>query len=282
MAHWGLLRCELNWAYDRVVDGGSLTWSYTPHPTPAWLIRKGRVTLEFADGVESYEEGTWLFPRQAPGNQTFSKGTHILSVRFHAEWPNGSPIFPRRVTHAFAAESIPALTPAAEALVQHVAGRFEQLGRQADLHGSLEEYFNLQPFLFRWIAAYYTTLTQQGVQPATLSHLHEKLRMAIEYLNSHPTSEPLREEKLARQVGLSVSQLNKIFAREAGASPTDFWNERRLRIARSRLLSPGESVKAIAYDLGFSAPANFSHWFRSHTGQSPRDYRHVNAAAPLV
>lgn len=282
LEHWSLLRCELYWAYDRVVAPQAREWSYLPHPAAAWLIRKGEVTLRFADHTETYTAGQWLFPRQAPALQHFSPGCHLLSLRFVAGWPDGKPLFPRQESLAFPSAELPALTEAAEALIGHVRGRFGQQGHRSDLQGTLCDYLLLQPVFYRWLAVWYETLVANGVQPNTLHRLHEKIAAALSYIHSYPLERPLREEAVARHVGLSVSQLNKIFARETGATPSHFWNERRLSVARSRLLVSQDSVKSIAYDLGYSTPANFSHWFKTHSGVSPREYRAQNAEAPQV
>ena len=276
LEHWGLLRCELYWAYDRPIVGKAKKWRYIPHPTAAWFIRKGEVTLEFEDRTETYTAGCWLFPRQANAFQSFAPGTHILSLRFLAEWPHGKPLFPREESLVLPAEDAPLLAEAAETLVAYVRGRYGQRGLRSDLRGNLADYLSLQPLFYRWIVAWYETLVRHGVPPNTLSRIHEKITAALDYIQSYPLDRPFREESVARQVGLSVSHLNKIFARETGASPTDFWNERRLRVARSRLLASGESIKSIAYDLGYSTPANFSHWFKTHLGLSPREYRAQN------
>ncbi len=47
----------------------------------------------------------------------------------------------------------------------------------------------------------------------------------------------------------------------------------RIEVAKSRLKSGPEKISSIAAGLGYSDPAHFSRFFRSQTGQSPREYR---------
>lgn len=281
-AHWSLLRCRLLWAYDRPLKNSPRRWDYVFHPTGAWFVRRGAVRLHFPGGSEHYASGQWVFPRHAAGEQEFTDNAHILSLRFLAEWPNGKTIFDHSKTIAIPEKKAPFLNKAAADLVAFVGTRFARDGRPNDLNTTLQEHFQLQSLFFMWLAAYHRTLQELGIAENTLDHFHEKLRLALYCLNNQLLSEPLRERELARQIGWSVSHLNKTFIREIGKTPTAFWNERRLNTARSKLVSETESIKAIAYELGFSTPENFSHWFRLHAGQPPRDYRRMNAVNPGV
>ena len=281
-AHWSLLRCRLSWAYDRPLKISPGRSNYVFHPTGAWLVRRGSVCLHFPEGPEHHGPGQWIFPRHAAGEQEFTDDAHILSLRFLAEWPNGKAVFDHSKTITIPERKAPLLNNAAAELVAFVGTRFARDGRPNDLNTTLQEHFQLQSLFFTWLAAYHHTLQGLGIRENTLNHFHQKLQLALYDLNNQLLSEPLREGELARRIGWSVSHLNKIFTREIGRTPTAFWNERRLNVARSKLVSETESIKAIAYELGFSTPENFSHWFRIHTGHAPRDYRRMNAAGPGV
>lgn len=78
--------------------------------------------------------------------------------------------------------------------------------------------------------------------------------------------------ELAEITGLSVRQLARGFRASRGVPLGRHVEQRRLEHAKRRLAG-GESVKAIAHALGFSAPANFSYAFRRATGLTPRQYR---------
>lgn len=273
--HWGLLRCQPVWAYDRVLEDTPRRWHYTEYPTAAWFIRRGDLRLFYEDGAEEYGEGAWVFPRNAPAEQEFGKGCHIISIRFLAEWPDGRPLFSRDRSISFPHAQAPELMGAAEALVNAFSRQSHKI-RFIHYSSSLQNYLKIQPTFFSWIALWYDSMLQSGCQLTFLNHWHEKLRQAVLQLENQPLSEPFQEKQLARQIGWSVSHLNKVFAKNVGRSPAALWNERRLNAAKSRLTSESESIKIISYELGFSSPASFTHWFRSHTGKAPRSYRQIN------
>jgi AraC-like DNA-binding protein len=46
-----------------------------------------------------------------------------------------------------------------------------------------------------------------------------------------------------------------------------------------RLISKGESLISVALDLGFSAPSNFSRFFKEHTGVTPSTFQRAASGA---
>lgn len=274
MDHWRLLRTHLFWAYDRPLLRAQRRWEYDSYPAAAWLIRKGTVTLDFEGESEHYGEGTWVFPKFAPGMQEFSSDAHVLSVRFALQWPNGEHLFDRSKSLAVPEGELTAFTRASVDLVQFITARLpSRTGAQSFLHGTLEEYLHLQPVFSAWIGAYYTLFRQSGRSLITLNHLHEKTHQAIHYLDHRPLSLAFQEAELASEVGLSSSHLHKIFLKEIRMTPAAYWNNRKLTATKSKLAGSSQSIKAIAYEMGFSSPENFTHWFRSQTQQSPSQFR---------
>ena len=77
---------------------------------------------------------------------------------------------------------------------------------------------------------------------------------------------------MAHRVGLSVSQLNRLFAHQMGISPRRYADSRRLEKGRQLLHLNRHSIKEVAAELGFSSLPHFSAWFRRMEGMSPREY----------
>ncbi len=284
MEHWRLLKCHLFWAYDRPLTRVPRRWEYAPYPSAAWLLRKGWAVIEYSDGVkERYEAGNWVLPRSAQGVQEFSEDAHVLSIRFLFEWPNGEPLFPRARSIILPEKEQPAFTLASEKLVEFVTARFPmRSGAQSFLHGTLREYLHLQPVFSAWSAAYYDMLHDHGLSATSLHHLHEKVRQAIAHLDERSLSTGFHENDLADEVGLSSSYLHKVFLKEIGMTPMAYWNDRKLAATKSRLVGSTQSIKAIAYEMGFSSPENFTHWFRTRTGQSPSQFREAHQGTRLL
>jgi AraC family transcriptional regulator len=77
--------------------------------------------------------------------------------------------------------------------------------------------------------------------------------------------------ELAGLCGVSVRQLTRGFRVSRGCSIGEYIAERRIAHARQSLLG-GESIKAIAYSLGFATPSSFCYAFRKATGETPRQF----------
>jgi AraC family transcriptional regulator len=77
--------------------------------------------------------------------------------------------------------------------------------------------------------------------------------------------------ELARLCDISTRQLQRHFRRNFHCSPQNWLNERRLFVARSLLLS-GESVKKVAFNLGFKQPSHFCRQFKSRNKITPSQF----------
>lgn len=91
----------------------------------------------------------------------------------------------------------------------------------------------------------------------------------IEYNYAHP----LTIEEVARQAGVSRSQLYRGFMDQFGCSPKEYLNRIRLSQAKLLLLRGDLSVGAVARSCGFDDPLYFSRIFRRETGITPMEYR---------
>jgi AraC-like DNA-binding protein len=84
-------------------------------------------------------------------------------------------------------------------------------------------------------------------------------------------------QEYAEQLAVSADYLNVSIKSLTGKSVKEHIQS-RITIAAKRLLLFAElTTKEIAYELGFSAPANFSQFFKKCTGQSPSDFRKKQA-----
>lgn len=80
-------------------------------------------------------------------------------------------------------------------------------------------------------------------------------------------------QQYAEQLNVSADYLNATIKSLTG-KPVKEHIQSRITVAAKRLLLFAElTAKEIAYELGFSAPANFSQFFKKCTGQSPSEFR---------
>lgn len=97
-----------------------------------------------------------------------------------------------------------------------------------------------------------------------------RLRLIDERLSDDPASPSLGE--LASLCNMSVRQLTRGFKVSRGCSIGDYVERRRMETAK-RLLVAGESVKTIAFNMGFASPSSFTFAFRRAVGSSPSNFR---------
>ena len=123
----------------------------------------------------------------------------------------------------------------------------------------------------------YTLLTGQphnhaGVlssRPRSAEPRH--VRRIAEYLDAH-AAEPVSLAELQAVAGVSIRAIHAGFRTYRGCTPMAFLRQRRLELARTRLLSsPGATVTEIALQCGFEHLGRFSALYRARFGESPAD-----------
>lgn len=80
-------------------------------------------------------------------------------------------------------------------------------------------------------------------------------------------------EKLAEQLNISYSWFRKIFRDYTGHPPAKYFMLVKLRHAQSLLANTQESIKEIAFSLGFKSTEHFYTTFKRVTGYTPNVYR---------
>lgn len=114
---------------------------------------------------------------------------------------------------------------------------------------------------------YYTQITDLpktgGLAPWRLRLIDERLR---------EVRKPPTLAELAETCSLSVRQLTRAFRVSRSCSIAEYVSQNRIEGAKRCLLA-GESVKSIAYSMGFASPSSFCYAFRKATGETPLQYR---------
>jgi transcriptional regulator GlxA family with amidase domain len=85
--------------------------------------------------------------------------------------------------------------------------------------------------------------------------------------------EPLPLDEIARLVGVSRRQIERLFKRYIGKVPVRYYLELRLNRARQLLLQTTMSVMEVAVACGFQSPPHFSKCYREFFGHSPTQER---------
>ena len=123
-----------------------------------------------------------------------------------------------------------------------------------------------------------------------LRHAHESLRAQSRTRQKLPSDRRLAQaegfvrdnlasalsvEGIAAHVGISRSQLSRLFERDLGTSPAAYLRDMRVRRAQKLLEGSTLSVKEVAAACGFACPHHFHRVFRESTGRTPGQVRGV-------
>ena len=110
--------------------------------------------------------------------------------------------------------------------------------------------------------------------------LDHRLRAAIAHMRAN-VSEKTTIDEIAAKVGLSRAHFFALFRDQLHTTPQVFWSGVRVEEAMRRVSEGGE-LTDVALDLGFSAPGNFSRFFKEHTGISPSIFKRATRAPSPV
>jgi len=103
---------------------------------------------------------------------------------------------------------------------------------------------------------------------------HPKLISVISEMEAN-LEEPLNQAELALGAALSTRQLERLFRKYLGVTPTRYYLNLRLQRARQLLLQTTMSILSVALACGFVSASHFSKCYRECFGKTPRAERAV-------
>lgn len=110
--------------------------------------------------------------------------------------------------------------------------------------------------------------TQRLSIPTRIGVRHPKLSRVIQMMEQN-IEEPISPAVLAKDVGMSTRQLERLFRRYLSRSPKRYYMELRLQKARNLLMQTDMTVINVALACGFASPSHFSKCYRSHYDTTP-------------
>ena len=121
-------------------------------------------------------------------------------------------------------------------------------------------------------------------RPTTGGLASWRLRLIDERLSDDSSPDGRGAPTLAELAAIcnnSIRQLTRGFRISRGCSIGDYIEQRRMESAK-RLLATGESVKGVAFAMGFASPSSFTFAFRRAVGVSPSHFRQRQLPGSLV
>jgi len=232
-----------------------------------------------ASGADNYYAvlqmaGTSLIEHQdarielQPGDLTLIDAARPLNMHFHEQSRQLSMILPRALVESGTrgaavecAKRICAQTPLA------VIARQMMLEAARMQHLAIPESQAVLDAL--------VTLLRPAIAQDSVSGSHERLlRKALALIDQHIASESLAPEFIAREVGISMRSLYRIFAKR-GLVIAQYIRNRRLDFCAESLRNPAmdQKVSTLGYAWGFSDSSYFSTAFKARFGLTPGEYR---------
>ncbi len=114
-----------------------------------------------------------------------------------------------------------------------------------------------------------------------LGNSQPKLVDAVQLMEAN-LEEPMSLDEVARHVGLSRRQLERLFQKHLNCVPTRYYLDLRLARARQLLLQTGMSIVEVAFACGFVSAPHFSKCYRDFFGIPPRDERRTRPSMDAV
>ena len=114
-------------------------------------------------------------------------------------------------------------------------------------------------------------LNYQASNATDITILKNPVFQLIKLMNNNENyNKPLND--LIAQTHYSVSRINKLFKRETGKSPGQYFLEKKMQYAKTLLSDTSLTIIEISYKVGYSSYAHFSVKFREMFGIPPKEY----------
>lgn len=233
----------------------------------SWYIRSGSVTLTTDRATRLVKPGHWvLLDPFIIRTHGFTPGTRILSIAHQIEWRGGFAPYPGTDPIVLPDRDRPDLLASAEALVSTL--------KSAREGPSLAVACQREAVFFSWLGCWHQT--REGAAPAGQTRQpppDTRLQTALASLSRRPGLGVIDYPHLQKVLGLSRSQIDRLFHQHLGLSPREWCQRQTLALAQQALLASPRSIKEIAHHLRFHDASHFAKWFRSRTGRSPSQMR---------
>ncbi|WP_234886444.1 helix-turn-helix transcriptional regulator [Agrobacterium vitis] len=120
----------------------------------------------------------------------------------------------------------------------------------------------------------YSTATprQQGKRSGDSALDTRRMRRVTDYIEFHLDNE-FSVADLASVACMSVAHFARAFKQATGKSPHAYVSDKRMAVAKQRLLDENWNIADVAIAAGFSSHANFTRAFRNATGVTPHAFR---------
>lgn len=116
--------------------------------------------------------------------------------------------------------------------------------------------------------------TSQNVNgSASIPPTDVRIKLAIKIIDEQYSHADPTLGKLAKQLGLSIYYLARLFKKNAGLGFREYLRKLRLKKAEELLQVTALSIKEVAAAIGYKHVSDFDHHFKAAYGMRPSEYR---------
>ncbi len=109
----------------------------------------------------------------------------------------------------------------------------------------------------------------------------DKAKDILRYLHEH-YAENIHIETIAKQTGISRSEVFRCFQKYTGQNPIEYLSEYRLAHAVNMLLETDKTVTQIALECGFSSSSYFGKLFRNKYATTPTRFKESRSVVGIL
>ncbi len=239
-----------------------------------WWVRRGRAEIRTREGSCIISRGRWLLiaPWTAR-RQLLDRGTDLISLSFHLEWPLGGPVleFEGVLAGGAAQRRLRDRALAAVRVLDSggARGNVPFPARRLGVAGWLRFRAAFDAFL----EALVETVAAMGAVVTAPAPRDPRFERVVREIAEAPRAGPLPFARWERETGMGRARLDRMAERHWGRPLAAWRNERLAREIRRRLMPEGVLLKAVAAELGFVDAAHFNRWVRRHLGAAPSALR---------
>ena len=224
------------------------------------FILEGKATVTAGETVYLLMAGQMIFHPPTEFHRLANAGDtpmKILIISFAAD------AFPIREHRICAFPAVSAICARVEELRSYFITDGRLLLRPADGISPISVQYTVNR-----LENYFLSLLEDGVRsPVEQVKSAELYSVAVSVMH-RCLGDRLTAQEIARQCGMSISSLQKLFLRYTGMGMMRYYNNLRMQHAR-QMLERGTAVKEVALLLGFEDQNYFSTAFRRHFGFPP-------------
>lgn len=250
------------------------------------ISMKSGVSGSLTYGVHSYDfqEGMMLFmkPNQTLriDNNEQSKGSTGWTLLFHPDLLRKSPLGKMIDEYSFFNYEIHEALYLSEDEKQSVLELIQKIEKEYNQHidkHSQDLIITNIELLLKYSKRYYDR------QFFTRTNVNKDIISSLEHLiqDYYKTNKP---EKLgvlsvaycAKELNMSSNYLGDLIKNETGKSVKEHLQDYLINQAKNQIIGSNETIREIAYNMGFEYPQSFNKLFKAKTGMSPLEYRNLN------